>query len=218
MSYFTQSLKLVCICPTSNLLSRLTTAQVLSSHRWLETTIPDSTGRGQSSDCRRTNANHLAAFFLRVLTSLRKCWVLHIFPDEFQNDLGKGIMVSVVKKNACCWFGIKFYVICEMGLVNYSYLLFFALFLHPLFWGGVGWRGLYYLFICKKIKRFCYCHVFQFLFTASFVKELMKGISSSALKQLWYPVWCFVLNFISFFSVTLGEGLCKHVARITFYF
>lgn len=58
-------------------------------------------------------------------------------------------MVSVVK-NACCWFGIKFYVICEMGLVNYSNLLFFALFLHPLFLGGVGWRGLYYLFICKK--------------------------------------------------------------------
>lgn len=58
MSYLTQSLKLVCICPTSSLLSRLTTAQVLS-YRWLETTILDSTGLGQSSDCRRTNANSL---------------------------------------------------------------------------------------------------------------------------------------------------------------
>lgn len=79
----------------------------------------------------------LTAFFLCVLTFLRKCWVLlHIFPDEFQNDLGKRIMVSVLKNNACCWFGIKFYVICEIGLVNYSNLLFFALSLYPFFWGG----------------------------------------------------------------------------------
>ena len=35
--------------------------------------------------------------------------------------------------NTSCWFGEKLYVICEIGLVNYSNLLFGALSLHPFF-------------------------------------------------------------------------------------
>lgn len=140
MSYFTQSLKLVCICPTSSLLSRLTTAQVLSSHRWLETTTPDSTGLDSPLIA---GTQMLTAFFLRVLTSLRKCWVLLTFSQmNFRIIWGRRSWPVVLKNNAC-WFGIKFYVIYEIGRVNYSNLLFFVLLLHPLlfFWGGGIWRG-----------------------------------------------------------------------------
>lgn len=42
--------------------------------------------------------------------------LLHIFPDEFQNDFWwEGIIVNVLptfEKNVCCSFGTRLYIIC----------------------------------------------------------------------------------------------------------
>lgn len=51
-----------------------------------------------------------------------------LFQVKLQSDLGEGIVVNVLTfENSACWFGMKFYVTCEIRLVNYSNLLCFCL-------------------------------------------------------------------------------------------